>query len=92
MLAVKVLGTFLKNYPEYNSEMDKWITDEDMWIRRSAILFQLKYKENTNEELLYRYCLTCAEENEFFIRKVIGWVFISGYLDIIQVPILPFGV
>lgn len=53
--------------------MDQWIEDPDFWIRRSAILCQLKHKDQTNEDVLFRYCLTCADETEFFIRKAIGW-------------------
>ena len=74
MLAAKVLGDFLKKYPDLQSEMDKWIDDENMWIRRSALLYQLKYKEGLDEKRLFRYCLRQAHEEEFFIRKVIGWV------------------
>lgn len=73
MLAAKVLGTFLLNHPQHLPEIDKWITDDNMWIRRSAMLYQLKYKEKTDQKRLFDYCLQRADENEFFIRKVIGW-------------------
>ena len=72
-LAAKVLAAYLNNYPEEIIEMDKWILDDDMWIRRSAILFQLKYKQNLNEELLFKYCKLTMHEKEFFIKKAIGW-------------------
>ena len=42
-------------------------------VRRTAILCQLKYKLTTNEDLLYKMILNCADEKEFFIRKAIGW-------------------
>lgn len=74
MLAVKVLGQYLINFPKERNKMDEWINDENMWIRRSAILFQLKYKDQTDENLLFRYCELRAHETEFFIRKVIGLV------------------
>jgi 3-methyladenine DNA glycosylase AlkD len=44
-----------------------------MWLRRTAILFQLKYKQDTNEQLLYQYILRNADSKEFFIQKAIGW-------------------
>ena len=44
-----------------------------MWMQRTAILCQLKYKSNTNERLLFELILKCAHEKEFFIRKAIGW-------------------
>lgn len=67
------LGAFLQKFPEKLSYMDKWIQDKDFWIQRSALIFQLKYKEKTDEKALFRYALTLGAEKEFFIRKAIGW-------------------
>ncbi len=51
--------------------MDKWIDDENMWIRRTAILHQLNFKERTNGDRVFRYCEKRMHESEFFIRKAI---------------------
>lgn len=53
--------------------MDAWIRDPDPWIRRSAILGQLKHREETDLERLFAYCRLCAPETGFFTRKAIGW-------------------
>ncbi len=53
--------------------LDRWIDDPDMWLRRTAIIAQLRHKSATDEERLFRYCLSSAGEKEFFIRKAIGW-------------------
>lgn len=53
--------------------MDAWIVDPDMWIRRTAIIFQNRHKAKTDEARLFRFCLASAHEKEFFIRKAIGW-------------------
>jgi len=45
----------------------------DMWVRRLALLSQIKHKDATDEEQLFGYCLRRAEEKKFFIRKAIGW-------------------
>ncbi len=51
----------------------KWANDDDVWIRRSAIICQLLRKERTDSELLKH----CIEPNlgrdEFWLRKAIGW-------------------
>ncbi|WP_274475840.1 DNA alkylation repair protein [Mangrovimonas aestuarii] len=73
MLAAKVLGNYLKRNPEQIKVMDSWCKDDNLWIRRSALLFQLKYKEDTDSKLLFKYCLQVAHEKDFFIRKAIGW-------------------
>lgn len=36
-------------------------------------MFQLKYKERTDEKLLFDYILRSADSDEFFIQKAIGW-------------------
>lgn len=53
--------------------MKRWIDDEDLWVRRAAILCQVGHKEATDEAVLYDFCLRRAEEEDFFIRKAIGW-------------------
>jgi 3-methyladenine DNA glycosylase AlkD len=65
---------------EYNSltrlkpKILEWIQDEDnMWIRRTAILCQLKSKTSTDPELLFDLCRRRMDEKEFFIQKAIGW-------------------
>lgn len=53
--------------------MDKWIGDPDLWIRRTALICQLKRKSATDSHRLFEYCLQRAHEKDFFIRKAIGW-------------------
>jgi 3-methyladenine DNA glycosylase AlkD len=63
----------LKERPAVRKTMDEWIDDENVWIRRAALLSQIRHKENTDERQLFRHCLRRAHEGEFFIRKAIGW-------------------
>lgn len=74
VLAPKPIGSIAAQYPEVIPEkIDRWAREDDLWLRRSAILFQLKYKKTTNEDLLYRYIKWNADDREFFIQKAIGW-------------------
>ncbi|MFB7139710.1 DNA alkylation repair protein [Gottfriedia sp. NPDC056225] len=64
---------FLK-YPELIDEYsNKWITSNNMWLNRVALLFQMKFKEKTDQERLFKYCRLLSESKEFFIQKAIGW-------------------
>ena len=54
--------------------MDEWIESDDMWLRRSALLAHLGHKGATDVVTLFDHCLRVAHEEEFFIRKAIGWV------------------
>jgi 3-methyladenine DNA glycosylase AlkD len=69
-----LVGELAKRYPELVEEtINQWSVDENFWLRRASILFQLKYKNQTNEELLYDYIVKNADSKEFFIQKAIGW-------------------
>ena len=73
-IAPKPVGKIAENFPDViEATIDGWAIHENIWLRRAAILFQLKYKEKTNEDLLYRYIMKNAESKEFFIQKAIGW-------------------
>lgn len=74
IIASKLAGSLFARYPELIlSHADRWINSDNLWLRRSAILFQLSYKGKTNKELLFAYIRQCADEEDFFIRKAIGW-------------------
>ena len=73
-VATNCLGGVLKSDPEPGYEvLDEWITDPDMWIRRSAIISQNRLKDATDERRLFAYCERHLSDKEFFIRKAIGW-------------------
>ncbi len=73
-IAPHTVGKIAKDHPEVMDEtIDSWSKGEHLWLRRSAILFQLKYKEETDENRLYRYIIQNADSKEFFIQKAIGW-------------------
>ncbi|PFX20024.1 hypothetical protein AWC38_SpisGene15540 [Stylophora pistillata] len=73
-LASKMVGGLVKQHRDLGKVvMEEWINHENMWLRRTAILHQLSFKEETDEEMLFRFCSLRASEEEFFIRKAIGW-------------------
>lgn len=74
MLAQKPIGEIARRFPETIEErINYWAVADNLWLRRTAILFQLKYKEGTNEQLLFQYIIKNADSQEFFIQKAIGW-------------------
>lgn len=74
MLAQKHLGAHFSRFPEQIKEYtDKWMLSENIWLQRSCILFQNKYKEKTDEALLFSFIRPLTSSKEFFIQKAIGW-------------------
>ncbi|NOY56277.1 MAG: DNA alkylation repair protein [Actinobacteria bacterium] len=73
-VAANLIGKVLLEEPDRMwPTLDAWIDDQDLWLRRTAILAQLKHKDRTDTDRLFDYCLRRAHEKEFFIRKAIGW-------------------
>jgi 3-methyladenine DNA glycosylase AlkD len=75
-LAADVMGSLVERYPELAGTLDRWSSDPDFWLRRSAmlaLLVPLRRGEGDFERFA-RYADQLLDEREFFIRKAIGWV------------------
>jgi 3-methyladenine DNA glycosylase AlkD len=73
-LAVHAAGeVFSKDIGLRDVVAEKWISSDNFWLVRTAILFQLKYKKQTDFERLQRYILMHIGSKEFFINKASGW-------------------
>jgi 3-methyladenine DNA glycosylase AlkD len=75
-LAASVVGPLVDRHPELGPEIERWATDHDFWIRRSALLAHLlPLRQGGGDfERFGRLADTMLDEKEFFIRKAIGWV------------------
>ena len=68
-----IVGDIALNYPEVNKIIMQWSTDENIWLRRTAIDHQLLRKDKTDTALLERIIIDNFGTKEFFINKAIGW-------------------
>lgn len=75
-LAASVVGAVVERDPAGAAVLDRWATDDDMWIRRSALLALLVPLRRGRGDWprFARYADAMLDEREFFIRKAIGWV------------------
>lgn len=74
MVCKHQLGGYLRLFPEeIKVVIQKFSTSNHMWLNRSAILFQLEYKSETDQELLFDLCIKHKNTDEFFLNKAIGW-------------------
>ena len=73
-IAKHILGNYLLQFQEQTGKIINGFSNSDnMWLNRSAILFQLGYKNKTNPKILFKECRKHSKSKEFFIRKAIGW-------------------
>jgi 3-methyladenine DNA glycosylase AlkD len=68
------VGKLLRQYPDHRDRViSQWRDSDNFWLRRTTLLFQLGYKANTDEALLFSLVTANRESAEFFIQKAIGW-------------------
>ncbi|MFO0496088.1 MAG: DNA alkylation repair protein [Flavobacteriia bacterium] len=73
-IASNYLGKYVQKFPEEGKKIiAEWRDSENLWLRRSCLIFQLKYSTNVDFELLKSLILQFQHEKEFFIQKAIGW-------------------
>jgi len=75
IISSRIIGDHFKRFPkQIVPYTERWINSNNIWLQRSALLFQLNYKEQTDKEMLFAYILRLNHSSEFFINKAIGWV------------------
>jgi len=75
-LAGDVAGSIAQREPaDADPILDRWAADPDFWVRRAALLAELKpLRAGAFFDRFGRHADAMLDEREFFIRKAIGWV------------------
>ena len=73
-VAADLVGKVLLEHRERTTAtLREWLHHDDLWLRRTAIISQLRHKDATDAAFLFECCAARAAETDFFIRKAIGW-------------------
>jgi len=66
----------VQGLPEVGSILDSWSIDDNFWLRRFSLIVLMRSLRDSDAEWsrFVRYADSMIEENEFFVRKAIGWV------------------
>jgi 3-methyladenine DNA glycosylase AlkD len=73
MAATLVYKHYSKNAARDEALIRRWSQSNNMWLNRTAIIFQLKCKTNIRVDLLEEFILPHIGSKEFFHQKAIGW-------------------
>lgn len=77
LAAHRVGGILATHRAEVTPLIRAWASEDDLWLRRTAILAQLRHKAATDlrllEDVLAANLLGSRHGGEFFVRKAIGW-------------------
>jgi 3-methyladenine DNA glycosylase AlkD len=76
LLASNIFGSILSRNSELKDTVVRpWSheTTTNIWLARTAILSQLKFKADTDTDLLEEVIVRNKDTKEFFLNKAIGW-------------------
>lgn len=74
VIAAHLVGAVLARHRrEVTPVIREWATDEDLWVRRTAVLCQLGSKQETDLDLLRHAIDSNIDDPSFWLRKAIGW-------------------
>lgn len=73
-IAATLVGNYFQKFPDERDQRIKaWLDSDNIWLQRTTLIFQLKYKDQVDSELLAANIHTLLGTKEFFINKAIGW-------------------
>lgn len=74
LLSSNVLGKFGQKFPDKMlNVIEEWSEEDSFWLHRATIIYQLRYKKNTDLKTLSNQIIRFQSNKEFFIQKAIGW-------------------
>jgi 3-methyladenine DNA glycosylase AlkD len=74
LVTAHYVGNYCSQFPIEGAKLiEKWRKSDNIWLNRSCLLYQLKYKKETDFEMLSSLIEQFQEKKEFFIQKAIGW-------------------
>ena len=74
LIASNYVGRYFKKYPEQlEPAITRWRNSDNLWLQRTCMIFQLKYKDQLDFGLLTSLIDQFKGNPEFFIQKAIGW-------------------
>ena len=70
----KLTGIHFRRFPHLIIPITgRWMQSGNIWLQRVCLIFQLQYKDKTDQALLFGYILQVAGSKEFFLQKGAGW-------------------
>lgn len=75
MISTSIVGAYFMKFPkEREIILQAWLDSDNIWLQRTTLLYQLKYKDKLDTEILTHCINSLLGSKEFFINKAIGWI------------------
>jgi 3-methyladenine DNA glycosylase AlkD len=73
-IASRMIGGYCqKDHQNHHQRLLAYARNEQHWLKRTAIIHQLFYREKTDTRLFEQIFYLTNGEKDFFIQKAIGW-------------------
>lgn len=72
-IAKNIVGPLLRRYPQLQAPVFALAHADNLWLRRTALLCQVGAGDALQRDALTKIVLACVGDEDFFIRKAIGW-------------------
>jgi len=73
-IAAHLVGGVLADHrPEVTPVMRTWAVEDDLWLRRTSVIAQLRHGPDTDTALLHEVIAANIDDPSFWLRKAIGW-------------------
>lgn len=73
-IAVHLVGGVLqRDRTPVTAVLHRWAISPDLWLRRTAVLCQLRHRGQTDTTLLRSAIEANVDDDSFWLRKAIGW-------------------
>lgn len=75
-ISICLVGEFVYRNPILFNDLFQWSKHSYLWIQRASLISYLPSirRKSSNLTILKNICSSLVEEEDFFIRKAIGWV------------------
>jgi len=73
-VATHLVGDVVREHrPDATPVVCAWAEDDDLWLRRTALICQIGHREETDLELLRHAIEVNVDDPSFWVRKAVGW-------------------
>ncbi len=80
-LCMGLLGQALVEQPSYMGELERWVEDPNLWVRRAALASSVvlrrskagKEIRHSLDERTLGICLRLLDDEEHYVRKAVDW-------------------
>jgi len=74
-ISIHLVGTVLEKNKRVYDYLKRWSASDNFWMRRASMISQvlLFRRDKGDKKLFFGFAEKMLHENEFFVRKAIGW-------------------